>query len=706
MRRMHHTLAILPAAFRCAVAILFAAAEILTVPETTRGGTLFETNYAGDGSGSGTIGEYTTSGTPVNASLITGLTGPSGIAVSGSNLFVANFGNATIGEYTTSGTTVNASLITGLVEPSGIAVSGSNLFISYLVGTGGISEYTTSGTTVNVPLITGLGEPFGIAMSGSDLFVVNGAGGTIGEYTTSGTPVNPSLITGLSTPTGIAVSGSNLFIANYGSGTIGEYTTSGTPVKVPLITGLSGPHGIAVDGPLLYVANLISGTIGEYTTSGTTVNASLVSGLSGPNGIAVVPEPAMPMSWVPVGNPGNAADTATNCYSANCGSVPYSYYISKYDTTNAQYAAFLNAVDPGGSNTLGLWNSNMQTDTSNGGISFVSGNPSGSKYVVNSGFGNYPVVYVSFYDALRFANWLNNGQGNSSTETGAYTLLGGTPTPSNGGTVTRNPGAVTVLPSENEWYKAAYYNPNTQEYLAYPTGTNISTVCAMPGTTVNTANCSPGGPGQVTSVGAYTGSANPYGTFDQGGNVYQWNEQIVSGSNRGLRGGSWDDNATVLAASFPGSSFPGHEFANFGFRVATLAPDTDGDGIPDPFDNCPYTYNPDQKDSGGVGAGSPPDGIGDACQCGDVTGDGIVDISDKTILSRSLAGLSPYASVAAMPGFDKCDVVDTSGTCTVSDKTVITRAVAGLPPGIKQVCIAAICHSPEVMSGVTCPVLP
>jgi len=405
--------------------------------------------------------------------------------------------------------------------------------------------------------------------------------------------------------------------------------------------------------------------------------------------------------WVQVGNPGNAPDTATNCAGANgtgdpsCGSVGYTFYISKYDTTNAQYAAFLNAVDPGGSNTLGLWNTNMQTDTTNGGVSFVSGNPSGSKYVVNSGFANDPAAYVTFYSALRFANWLNNGQGSASTETGAYTLLGGTPTPSNGRWVTANRGAVTFLPSENEWYKAAYYNPNTQEYLAYP-DSNTPTTCAAPGPTVNTANCN-NVVGHVTPVGAYTGSAGPYGAYDIGGNVFQWNEQIVSGSSRGLRGGAWGYGADYLAASAPiDSADPAGESNLVGFRVASLAPDSDGDGILDPYDNCPYTYNPDQKDSGGVGAGSPPDGIGDACQCGDVTGDGIVDLSDKTILSRSLAGLGPYGSVAGMPGFDKCDVVDTSGTCTASDKTVIARAIAGLAPGIKQVCTAAICHAPDV----------
>ena len=49
------------------------------------------------------------------------------------------------------------------------------------------------------------------------------------------------------------------------------------------------------------------------------------------------------MDWVAVGNPGNAPDTAGNCNGANCGSVGYPYYISKYDVTNAQYAEFLNA---------------------------------------------------------------------------------------------------------------------------------------------------------------------------------------------------------------------------------------------------------------------------------------------------------------------------------------------------------------------------
>ena|ERR1017187_6403063 len=83
-----------------------------------------------------------------------------GIAVSGSDLFVSNLNNNTIGEYTTSGATVNASLISGLNHPHGIAVDGSDLFVTSNGGT--IGEYTTSGATVNASLISGLDVPFAI----------------------------------------------------------------------------------------------------------------------------------------------------------------------------------------------------------------------------------------------------------------------------------------------------------------------------------------------------------------------------------------------------------------------------------------------------------------------------------------------------------------------------------------------------------------
>ena len=106
-----------------------------------------------------------------------------------------------------------------------------------------------------------------------------------------------------------------------------------------------------------------------------------------------------------MGDPGNACEANTGgCF----GAVAYEYRIGEYEVTNAQYTEFLNAVDSTGANALALYNAAM-------GINFVGGNPDGSKYVVVSGFESKPVVYVSFCDTLRYANWLHNGQGTGST---------------------------------------------------------------------------------------------------------------------------------------------------------------------------------------------------------------------------------------------------------------------------------------------------
>jgi formylglycine-generating enzyme required for sulfatase activity len=286
-----------------------------------------------------------------------------------------------------------------------------------------------------------------------------------------------------------------------------------------------------------------------------------------------LPAQAVTIDWVPVGNANNLPDTATNCWAANCGSVDHAYSISKYEVTNAQYAEFLNAK--AASDPLGLYNESMGSDATSGGIT-RSGVSGSYTYTVKSrSFTNKPVVYVSFYDALRFSNWLNNGQEFADTETGAYTLLGGTAIPSNGTTVARNGGDGIYLPSENEWYKAAYYSPGGV-YFDYPTGTDSETGWGPPeNDTGNSANYDYA-VNALTNVGAYGLSGSPYGTFDQGGNAYEWNEEIVnfvSGSYRGIRGGSWNDLVVGLAASFPNAEAPANEGYSVGFRVASLVPE-------------------------------------------------------------------------------------------------------------------------------------
>jgi len=120
---------------------------------------------------------------------------------------------------------------------------------------------------------------------------------------------------------------------------------------------------------------------------------------------------------------------------------------------------------------------------------------------------------------------------------------------------------------------------------------------------------------------------------------------------------------------------------------AVHAADMDGDGFADEDDRCPFTFD-DQSDTGGIGLGSGPDGIGDACQCGDADDDGVVTPADGELISDAALGLDPTVTLAGLPGFTKCDVGGTEG-CSGLDGSIVTRAALGLAAGIVQACPAA-----------------
>ncbi len=274
---------------------------------------------------------------------------------------------------------------------------------------------------------------------------------------------------------------------------------------------------------------------------------------------------AATMDWVSVGNAGNANDDT------GYGGVDYEYRIGKYEVTAGQYTEFLNAV--AATDTSGLYNPSMLWPY--GCKIQRSGSPGGYTYSVAADRANRPVNYVGWYDTLRFTNWLHNGQGTGDTEDGAYDM-------SLGDSMVRKAGATVWLPSEDEWYKAAYHKNDgvTGNYFNYPTSSDSipSNDLVEPIDPGNNAtffslddnDYTIGGPYYRTKLGAHENSDSPYGTFDMGGNVSEWSETMISSSSRSFRGGSYYQGVFLLHSSERNYCSRGNESGLIGFRIASI----------------------------------------------------------------------------------------------------------------------------------------
>jgi formylglycine-generating enzyme required for sulfatase activity len=304
---------------------------------------------------------------------------------------------------------------------------------------------------------------------------------------------------------------------------------------------------------------------------------------------------------VTVGNAGNRADAsdvkavssvqsvgaASARQAEGYGRVAYSYSIGKYEVTNSQYAAFLNAV-AAREDKYKLYNT-LMADHALGGIcqSFDPVNKTYT-YEVKTGCEKLPVVFVNWYDAVRFCNWLSNGQlGEGTTESGVYKLTGLYCVDSLPDHSSLSVGQ-WFLPSEDEWYKAAYYNGEEDRYWDYATQSDTAPANPAPeADTGNSANYYASGfvnyapnvwdPAEnyLTEVGGYEHSGSYYQTFDQNGNVLEWNEAAIMASDgsmilRGIRGGGYCNCSAALMASYSGSCNPATEENRLpiGFRVA------------------------------------------------------------------------------------------------------------------------------------------
>ncbi len=299
---------------------------------------------------------------------------------------------------------------------------------------------------------------------------------------------------------------------------------------------------------------------------------------------------AITVQTVAVGDVGNLADTryATPGY----GAVSYAYRIGKYEITAGQYTSFLNAVAR--TDTYELYNTQMDTDVYVYGCNIKRTGSSGNYvYSVAADWANRPVNFVTWGDAARFVNWMNNGQISgaqdlTTTEDGAYYLNGAT-TNDQLSAVTRKANWKWAIANENEWYKAAYYKGGSTiaGYWDYPTQSDTPpSNVGSDGYTdpsnhanYNTGGAPPAGytigdPYHHTIVGEFENSGSAFGTFDQGGNLFEWTEtfrETFSGQRRILRGGSYDASLEdMLAENYMSMSSTWDWNDDIGFRLVEI----------------------------------------------------------------------------------------------------------------------------------------
>jgi len=382
------------------------------------------------------------------------------------------------------------------------------------------------------------------------------AGGTANVMATSvvGAALNPTFGTPTATNGGFTVQ-----ISNYS----GSYTWAGTATA-------SG--SVAISG-----TGLVTVTGVAFGTSSTATITTTRTGYFG--GLATVTQTSsgIAMIMVTVGNPGNAADAGSS--NPGYGAVAYSYKIGKYHVTGSQYTAFLNAV--GSTDSYSLYNDSM--NQSQGVAKISRAGTSGSyTYAVMESTGDLPIAHINWFDCARFANWMSNdqpsgAQTSTTTENGTYNLNGAT----SGNAVVVNAANPNTglaptyrIPLENEWYKAAYYKGGSTNagYWTYATQSDTA-----PGndpfyhSSPNQANYN-NVFGNSTGVGFFNNSASFYGTFDQSGNVFQWNDlDGTVGSSRGVRGGGWASNSFNISSSFRGTNSTSTAGNGISFRLAGTA---------------------------------------------------------------------------------------------------------------------------------------
>lgn len=301
------------------------------------------------------------------------------------------------------------------------------------------------------------------------------------------------------------------------------------------------------------------------------------------------PEPLDTSEFVVVGDPANRADAARGWDgSSGYGRVPYVFRIGRYEVTYEQHVEFLNAVaktDPNGLYKH-VWGDHE--------LIVRTGNSGDYRYTVEPARARLPVSSITFYDAARYCNWRHNGkpsgpQNASTTEDGAYTMtapfdLVWPGTDPFHGDYGRNFGARFFVPGEDEWYKAAYYDPTKDGKGGYwlfatrsdqrPTTSIVDEFGFITNDTDNIAHYDPvfdPVPCNLDCVAVVgsggRGSISYYGAHDMSGNVREIVDRITHDDNTfgyRTRGGGFGTSAEGISS---------HRFHDFRAGGPPLTPD-------------------------------------------------------------------------------------------------------------------------------------
>lgn len=549
--------------------------------------------------------------TAAGESTVLGATGkrPMGIQVdSAGNVYTANYIDGTVTKITPNGD--SSTLATVGTHPLGLALDPAGNVYTANEGSNNVTKITPTGAASTLATT---GEwPQAIALdSAGNLYTANWNSSNVSKITAAG----ETTILGSTgqRPIGITVDAAgNVYTTNNGSDDISMITPNGKSQIIGLTE--RRPSGITVDSAgRLFAVNFMSDTVSKISASpitrSKTVRLSTVNvGAKGNAAAWIIPFyndvyetetsclaalPAVQEAVQANPDPAVQKESATSCM--DVGGVDYHFRIGELEITTSQWLRFLNTVDPTGANANRLWDvaESAAVWPKYGSINRdLRATPGQRYYLASPGWANRPYNQADFSRAARFINSLHNGQvlskkiatvttvsGESlktvtygvrlstNTETGMYTM--------SNLRATRNTAEGFALNSQDEWIKAAYFDPNGGgkfSYWSYPTNPGLFVNCpvdesgcaegeqpnavemgpegnitnadqqplasfeAVPGTApdwcpavaLTAAECTSKAPfppvlpynGNVSPVGEAL-TRSPWGTLDQGGNVVE-----------------------------------------------------------------------------------------------------------------------------------------------------------------------------------------